>query len=119
MAADVGVDFDVLCGVLVSDMRNEDWMRHEAADLLNIEGDSVEVTGDGSEIVCNVNAELAIAQPRIAKDFLLHTACCCDPQVAAICGVRVSRGGEAAWTQQTLAYETVGCLTEIGLIWAE
>ena len=64
------------------------------------------ITGDGSEVVCNVNAELAIAQPRIAKDFLLHTACCRDPQVAAICGVRVSRGGESAWTQRTLAYET-------------
>eukprot|EP01043_Picozoa_sp_COSAG02_P026802 COSAG02_NODE_1554_length_11948_cov_41.539455_8_plen_91_part_01 len=58
MSADVGVDFDVLCGVLVSDMRNEDWMRHEAADLLNIEGDSVEVTGDGSEIVCNCRASV-------------------------------------------------------------
>ena len=28
---------------------------------------------------------------------------------------RVSRGGESAWTQRTLAYETVGCLTEFGL----
>eukprot|EP01043_Picozoa_sp_COSAG02_P017098 COSAG02_NODE_768_length_17375_cov_52.865015_14_plen_71_part_00 len=45
MAADVGVDFDVLCGALVSDLRNEDWMRHEAADLLKIEGDSVEDGG--------------------------------------------------------------------------
>ena len=46
----------------MSDLRCDDGMRSEAADLLQIEGDAVEVTGDGSEVVCNVNAELAIAQ---------------------------------------------------------
>jgi hypothetical protein len=45
-------------------------MRDEASDLLEIEGEAVEVTGDGTEVVCNVNAKLAIAQPRITKDFL-------------------------------------------------
>ena len=75
-------DFGDICSQIGSDMRFEDWMRDEASDLLEIEGEAIEVTGDGTEVVCNVNAELAIAQPRITKDFLLHTACCRDTSVA-------------------------------------
>eukprot|EP01043_Picozoa_sp_COSAG02_P085095 COSAG02_NODE_22803_length_739_cov_14.351562_1_plen_96_part_00 len=90
-------------------------MRDEASDLLEIEGEAIEVTGDGTEVVCNVNAELAIAQPRITKDFLLHTACCRDTSVAAICGLQAGRGGKSAWNRATTAYETVGSITEIGI----
>jgi hypothetical protein len=60
-------------------------------------------------------AELAIAQPRITKDFLLHTACCRDTSVAAICGLQAGRGGKSAWNRATTAYETVGSITEIGI----
>jgi hypothetical protein len=88
-----------------SDMRFEDWMRDEASDLLEIEGEAIEVTGDGTEAVCNVNAELAIAQPRITKDFLLHTACCRDTSVAAICGLQASRGGKSASRQKSRGAE--------------
>jgi hypothetical protein len=32
-------------------MRFEDWMRDKASDLLEIGGEAVEVTGDGTEVV--------------------------------------------------------------------
>ena len=35
--------------------------------------------------------------------------------MAAICGLQVGRGGRGAWNKATAAYETIGCLSEIGL----
>ena len=37
----------------------------DAADLLQLDGDARETDDDGTEVICNVNAELAIAPPQI------------------------------------------------------
>ena len=46
-------------------MRVGDWIRYDAADLLQLDGDARETDDDGTEVICNVNAELAIAPPQI------------------------------------------------------
>ena len=88
-------------------------MRHDAVDLLGIEGDFNEVTGDGSQIVCNVHAELAIAQRRIESDFHLVSACARRPDVAAICGLQLSHGGKHGSTPGTAAYAIVGAMSSV------
>ena len=108
-------DFEAICDQIGSDMRFDDWIRHDAADLLQLDGDARETNDDGTEVICNVNAELAIAQPRIMKDFLLHTACCKDPAVAAICGLQAGHGGKTSRIRAFSAYETIGSITEIGI----
>ena len=65
-------DFKEIAAVISDDFYVEDWIRHDAAEILGIQGDFNEVTGDGSEVVCNVKTELAINQRQMCAGSCQH-----------------------------------------------
>ena len=113
MCCDPRTDFNEIAATVCDDFYIEDWIRHDAADLLRIGGVSNEVTGDGSVVVCNVRTELAINQRQMCADFYLMSACARRPEVAAICGLQASLGGVHSRGRATAAYATVGALSHV------
>ena len=115
---DFGREFDddgteLFCLETQRTLVEPDWIRYDAYDLLQLEGDYKSVTGDGLTVVNDPQVELAVLQPQITRDYLLTVACMHRPEIEHLIGLKFSRGGDQPNIKSSAAFAMIGYSSDL------